>query len=110
MGPYSFAPWKVAISGLYKSLNFVKVGPQGGKPVMLDDTCYFLPCDSEEKADEILKVLESREAMGFLKSIIFWDAKRPISVDILKRLQLDRIQIEKPLRVSKAKLRNLRIV
>lgn len=43
VGPYSFAPWKVAISGFYKRLEFRCIGPVDDKPVVLDDTCYFLP-------------------------------------------------------------------
>lgn len=91
VGPYSFAPWKIAISGLYKSLNFVKLSPQNGKPLMLDDTCYFLPCESEAKADAVVDLLSSSEAKGFLQSIIFWDAKRPLNADILQRLNLGSI-------------------
>lgn len=95
VGPYSFYPWKIAISGLYKSLNFEKLGPQDGKPIMVDDTCYFLPCESEEKANLIFELLKSDQAKLFLSSIIFWDSKRPVSVDILQRLKLDSIPTKK---------------
>ena len=40
IGEYSFAQWKVAISGFYKSLDFRVVAPCEGRPVVLDDTCY----------------------------------------------------------------------
>lgn len=93
IGPYSFAQWKVAISGLYKSLNFVKVGPRNNKPTILDDTCYFLPCDTEKKADILIKLLSSTDADQFFRSIIFWDSKRPVNADVLQRLELDRIPI-----------------
>lgn len=93
VGPYTFAPWKVAISGLYKKLNFVKLGPRGEKPIVLDDTCYFLPCDSEEQADEVLERLATKDAQAFLNSIIFWDAKRPINADVLQRLNLSQISL-----------------
>src|SRR5262249_18449290 len=49
VGDYTFAPWKVAISGFYKNLQFATVGPYEGKPVVLDDTCYFVPCQSQEE-------------------------------------------------------------
>ncbi|UXR65657.1 class I SAM-dependent methyltransferase [Bdellovibrio bacteriovorus] len=94
VGSYSFTPWKIAISGLYKSLNFVKLGPQDGRPVMVDDTCYFLSCESEEKANLVFDLLKSDQAKLFLSSIIFWDSKRPVSVDILQRLKLDSIPNE----------------
>ena len=51
IGEYSFAPWKVAISGFYKRLSFVAVAPLDGKPAMLDDTCYFLPCQTAGQAN-----------------------------------------------------------
>ena len=50
IGEYSFAPWKVAISGLYKQSKFSLIPPYEGKPVMLDDTCYFIPFDTEQDA------------------------------------------------------------
>ncbi len=88
IGDYSFAPWKVAISGLYKQLSFKIVAPVDGKPVMLDDTCYFLPCNSEDEACLIGSLLDSDTAKEFLTSFIFWDAKRPITATILNRLSL----------------------
>jgi len=41
-GSLFFKPYKVAISGLYKSSHFSLLLPVDGKPVMLDDTCYLL--------------------------------------------------------------------
>lgn len=88
VGPYSFAPWKVAISGLYKRCEFSLVAPRGGKPVMLDDTCYFLPFMTEGDAAKALKVLQSPQAQEFFAARIFWDAKRPISKATLQKLDL----------------------
>ena len=88
VGEYSFAPWKVAISGLYKQLHFAVVGPHAGKPVVFDDTCYFIPCQSEKESQYLAGLLNSEVAKQFFESFIFWDAKRPITVDILKRLDL----------------------
>ena len=42
IGDYSFKPYKVAISGLYKTFHFTLILPQDNKPVMLDDTCYLI--------------------------------------------------------------------
>ncbi|MBN1901733.1 hypothetical protein JW926_10460, partial [Candidatus Sumerlaeota bacterium] len=50
VGDYTFTPWKVAISGLYKNCRFCVVGNSQGKPIVLDDTCYFIPCDSEQES------------------------------------------------------------
>jgi hypothetical protein len=91
VGDYSFSPWKVAISGFSKRLEFTKVGPPLGRPVVLDDTCYFLSCESEAEADCVCSLLNSEMARDFYGAFIFWDAKRPITVDLLRRLDLLRL-------------------
>lgn len=91
VGPYTFAPWKVAISGFYKKLHFVKIGPVNGKPVIFDDTIYFLPCWSEEEASFVQGLLRSREVEAFFDSMIHWDEKRPITAEILKRLSIQKL-------------------
>lgn len=86
IGSYAFAPWKVAISGLYKSFCFVVVPPWDQRPVMVDDTCYSIPCQSEEEASLLHCLLSSEMAMDFLRSLVFIDSKRPITVDALRRI------------------------
>lgn len=88
VGPYSFAPWKVAVSGLYKRSTFTVVGPHEGRPVLLDDTCYFLAFDDESRARRAARALRSSAATDFLAARIFWDAKRPITKSILQSLDL----------------------
>lgn len=88
IGAYSFAPWKVAISGLYKRSTFTVVGPHDGRPVVLDDTCYFLAFDDEARARRAAEALRSEAATDFFASRIFWDAKRPITKAILQALDL----------------------
>ena len=88
VGPYTFAPWKIAISGLYKTLRFSVVGSFAGKPVVMDDTCYFFPCKSHATAKAICEALNSPQAAEALGSLIFWDAKRPITVDLLSRVNV----------------------
>jgi hypothetical protein len=88
IGKYAFSPWKVAICGLYKRLAFSVIGPRDGKPVVVDDTTYFLSCQSEEEARLLADLLETTEAREFLGSFIFWDAKRPITAEILGRLDM----------------------
>ena len=89
IGDYSFAPWKVAISGFYDSLRFLLVSPQGGRPVMVDDTCYFLPFDHREEAELVIDLLGSEAARRFLRSLVFPDTKRPVTIDILRRISID---------------------
>lgn len=91
VGDYSFAPWKVAISGLYKQLRFRLIGPHEGQPVMLDDTCYFLPFFAEDEARCAAEALESGPAQDYFRARIFWDAKRPVTKAILQNLDLNRL-------------------
>jgi hypothetical protein len=88
IGDYSFKPYKVAISGLYKTFHFTLVLPQNEKPVMLDDTCYLIGFDKIEFAVYSLILLNSKIAMQFLKSITFADAKRTFTKDVLMRINL----------------------
>jgi len=94
VGGYSFAPWKVAISGLHKALRFAPVGAHKGKPIVLDDTCYFVPCQSKAEAEFVADLLNSQPANDFLEASIFWDAKRPITVDVLRELDLRKLARE----------------
>jgi hypothetical protein len=91
IGEYTFAPWKVAVSGFYKSCRFEVVGSCGRKPVVLDDTCYFIPCASETEASFICGLLNSDLARRFVRSLVFYDAKRPITIDVLNRIDLKRL-------------------
>lgn len=88
VGPYTFAPWKIAISGFYKNLRFVKIGPVNSRPVVLDDTINFLPCRTEDEADFLEELLHSEAAQRFFGAMIHWEEKRPITVDILRRLSI----------------------
>ena len=94
IGGYTFSPWKIAISGMYKRLGFVKVGPCSNKPVVFDDTTNFLPCPSDEGAALMLRMLETAAARDFYRAYIFWDAKRPITIDLLGRLNLHALASE----------------
>jgi len=112
IGDYSFAPYKVAICGLYKRLSFTLLGPAGGKPAMVDDTCYFLPFASREEAGEVYRALSSGLAKEFLEARIFWDAKRPINKAVLQALDVDALLAElgsrpSPRRTARPRQRSL---
>lgn len=94
IGSYTFAPWKIAVSGFYKKLNFMKVGPVKNKPVVFDDTIYFLSCQSEDEADFVLSLLESAPYTELITAMIFKDEKRPITAEILKRISLERVAVK----------------
>ncbi len=91
VGDYSFAPAKVAISGLYKKLAFRLYGGETIKPVFFDDTVYFLPFDSRDEAKSVFEMLNSAPAQNFLESMVFWDEKRPITVDLLMRIDIGKL-------------------
>jgi hypothetical protein len=101
IGDYSFKPFKVAISGLYKQTQFSLVLPIENKPVMFDDTCYFLGFDSLEEATSVMYCLNQPEIQNLLHSIVFWNEKRVITKVILMRLDyvpiLRRIKLNKML-------------
>lgn len=86
IGDYSFAKYKIAISGLYKSTHFTLVSPENSKPIMLDDTCYFIGFDNLKMAQIAHFLVNSDLVQKFLKSIIFSDSKRSINKDTLMRI------------------------
>ena len=87
VGEYAFKPWKVAIPGLYSTLDFVVLDPWAGKPVVLDDTCYSLPCRSRKEAEHRASVLNSRPAQEFFRALLFPDAKRPVTLEVLAAIK-----------------------
>lgn len=91
VGDYTFTDWKVAISGFYKKLNFQVVAPIDGRPVVFDDTVYCLSAKSEAEAQFLAEVLNSIPCQKFLESMVFWSEKRPITVDLLKRVDLRKV-------------------
>lgn len=93
VGEYSFKSFKIVVSSLYKNIKFSKISCYGEKPVLLDDTCYFLSFDDEEKANFILELLNSYLVQNFIKSIIFTDNKRLVTVSLLQRINLRTIAL-----------------
>lgn len=88
IGDYSFTDYKVAVSGMYKTIRFRVVGPHEGKPVLFDDTCYLAPCSTAEQACILAALLNDPACLAFLNSLIFLDSKRPITKKVLQRLDL----------------------
>ena len=88
IGEYSFKPYKVAVSGLYKEPNFSLVCPIENRPVMLDDTCYYVGFDAYPEALFTATLFNSPPLKGFLRSITFMDAKRPYTKAVLMRVNI----------------------
>jgi hypothetical protein len=88
IGDYSFKPYKVAISGLYKTRYFTLITPNNNKCIMVDDTCYFIGFDTLIDAEIAYYLLNSDLVQNFLDAIIFSDAKRSINKQVLMRIDL----------------------
>jgi hypothetical protein len=87
VGAYTLAPFKVAISGFYKSPTFALLCPDAqGHPPVVDDTCYVLPFESRAEAEAMANYLNSDSVQGFLHSIADQTAKRPYTKDVLGRI------------------------
>jgi len=88
VGDYSYAPYKVGLSGFYKKPFFSLL--HSSKAVMTDDTSYFLPFDDYDTAYCMMLLLNSAPVQRFLSSIAFLDSKRPYTVKLLSRLDLQK--------------------
>ncbi len=104
IGDYSFAPYKVAISGLHKIPRFRAIGPVDGRPVMLDDTCYFIACHSAEQAAFLTSLLNDPLCLDLVNSMVFMGSKRPITKKLLQRIDLRSLfdKVEQQSLLSKA--------
>lgn len=89
VGPYTFAPFKVAVSGLHKRPIFHAIGPVERRPVLFDDTCYFVPAHTPEQCALMAALLNGSDALGLLNSLAFEGAKRPVTKQVLQRLDLE---------------------
>jgi hypothetical protein len=89
VGPYCFARDKVAVSGLHRSPVFRVIGSGSDEaPVMLDDTCYFLPCGSAEQAALVAALMNAPASLGLLTALACPGAKRPVTKALLQRVDL----------------------
>ena len=94
IGDYTFKPYKIGVSGFYKKLNFCLIKPQNDKPVILDDTSYFLFFDKLMDAFFTWVFLNFPDVKEFLSSLVFINAKRPYTKEVLMRLNYAKL-IEK---------------
>ena len=89
IGEYSFTKYKIAISGLYKQPHFTYLS--GNKPVMTDDTCYFIGTNLETLSYLLFVILDNPITYRYLASIAFSDSKRPFTKDVLQNIDLKRL-------------------
>ena len=91
IGDYSYLPYKVCICGFNKKPFFALVFSEDKKPVMLDDTIYFLGFKDYDIAYTTMIYLHSKKVSNFLQSLSFADSKRPYTKKILSRIDFFKI-------------------
>lgn len=91
VGEYTYAPYKVGISGFYKEPLFSLLCSQDHRPVMTDDTSYFICLPTYDTAYTAMLYLNAEPVQRFLKRIAFLDAKRPYTKKVLERLDFSKI-------------------
>ena len=91
VGDYSFAKYKVVVSGFYKKPLFALIFSHDGKPVMTDDTTYFVSFETFVTAYTAMLFMNSSPVQEFLTATAFLDAKRPYTKKILERIDFAKI-------------------
>lgn len=91
IGDYSFAQYKVGLSGFYKEPLFSVLYYEAGKPVMTDDTAYFICLPTYAMAYVAMLYLNSAKVRKFLLTIAFLDAKRPYTKKVLARIDFRKV-------------------
>ena len=91
VGDYSYSKYKVGVSGFYKQPLFSVLFSDDEKPVMTDDTSYFICFDSYDMAYVAMLLLNSEKVQGFLTSIAFLDSKRQYTKKVLERIDFNKI-------------------
>ncbi|MBV8488691.1 MAG: SAM-dependent DNA methyltransferase [Planctomycetaceae bacterium] len=104
VGPYSFALFKVAVSGLHRPALFRAIGSVAGQPIMLDDTCYLLPCAKAVEAAVVTALWLEPAAQSAVAALSFADAKRPVTKGLLQRISISAIldQADRPALLARA--------
>ena len=97
IGEYSYAKYKVGVSGFCKKPLFSVIVSADETPVMTDDTSYFICFPTYDMAYVAMLILNSWRVQQFLLTIAFLDAKRPYTKKVLERIDFHKI-----LRVIKA--------
>lgn len=92
VGEYSYADYKVGISGFYKKPLFALLYNEKNidQSVMVDDTSYFLSFDNYSDAYTCMLLLNTARVQEFLLSISFQDAKRPYTKKVLQRIDFNK--------------------
>lgn len=87
VGAYTFTLFKVAVAGLYMAPRFRFLGPIDGRPCVLGDTSYFIPCDRPAEAALLCVLLEHETTLQQIGEMAF-PGKRPITKRVLDALDV----------------------
>ncbi|HBO58324.1 MAG TPA: methyltransferase [Alphaproteobacteria bacterium] len=93
IGEYSYSKYKVGLSGFYKKPLFSVLYSEDKKPVMTDDTSYFISFKDFNDAYVAMLILNSEKVQTFLGNEIFPDAKRPYTKKMLDKLDFYKIKL-----------------
>lgn len=91
VGEYSYASYKVGISGFYKKPFFSLLSSENGCPIMTDDTSYFICLPTYDAAYTAMLILNSLNVQEFLCSIAFLDSKRPFTKKVLNQIDFHKV-------------------
>ena len=91
IGDYSYSKYTVGISGFYKKPLFSVITSKDGKPVMTDDTSYFICFPTYDTAYTAMLILNSEKVQDYILKIAFLDAKRPFTKKVLDSIDFHRI-------------------
>ncbi|OJW05729.1 MAG: hypothetical protein BGO49_26865 [Planctomycetales bacterium 71-10] len=104
VGPYAFATSKVAVAGIHRPTRFRAIGPVDGRPVVLDDTCYLLPCRSAEEAAVLAALGNDPAVLALLRALAPADSKRPVTKSLLRSIDLAAVlaRADRPALIARA--------
>jgi len=91
IGNYTFKPYKIAISGMYRQPKFTFWDANADPNSLFDDTVYYLSFESITKAESAFKALSSVASIAFINSLLFVHNKRPITKKLLETLDYERV-------------------
>ncbi len=91
IGDYSYAKYKVGVSGFYKNPLFSVLVCPDLTPVMTDDTSYFICLPTFDTAYIAMLILNSARVQNFLSTVAFLDSKRPYTKKVLERIDFHKI-------------------
>lgn len=89
IGDYSFQPYKIAIASMYKEPRFQLIKPYNEKPVLFDDTVYFLSFEDLRTAESYLEALEDPRILDLIEALSFPDSQRIVTSKLLNQLNLE---------------------